>query len=155
MKAFQFKISMECANKPVSVGLKRNWGWEQDSTKRNLVSHSGRGLHQLRHPWQESWGLWQHPFHLLTGTSSADSSQACRSLPKTGIWAHPIPTQAPMSAIWPLYRGLFVGSTRVTNFSLSFWAGNSYLSHRESRYIGILLLECLGVQLPKTCSSSY
>lgn len=83
------------------------------------------------------------PLHPLTATSLQIPVRPA------GQASRPIPFPPKLLSLL-LSRSLFVDSTRVTNFSpLSFWAGDSYLSHRECRYIGILLLECLRVQLPK------
>lgn len=74
MRGFQPKISMECANKPASGGLKRSWGWKQDSTKRNLAKpHQPKqqGFVSAQAPHRKAGASGKRPFHLLTGTSSA------------------------------------------------------------------------------------
>lgn len=97
MRGFQPKISMECANKPASVGLKRSWGWKQDSTKRILAKPhqpSSKGVYQLRHPTRKL-GPWRMPFPSVNWDFLCSSSQVCSNLPRTGIWAHPSPARLP------------------------------------------------------------
>lgn len=93
MRGFQSHSSTECTNKPPSVGLKRSWGWKQDSTARNLASPTPATAAGccicLGTSDRKAGASGKRPLHWLTGISSADSSQTCRSLPRTGI--RPIP----------------------------------------------------------------
>lgn len=125
MRGFESKISMECANKPASVGLRRGGRGKQDSTERNLAgptSHSSMDC--LSSSTQTgSWASGKRPFHLLTGTSSAHSPQPCGGVCPgwacSPILSPPKLFDSPF-VIWPQHRGLFVGSETVTKFSLAY-----------------------------------